>query len=296
MQEARARAGEDAPGRRGPPASSGRPAATSSRNDSDGERAAPGAEDRAGEHDAERLRGDRHRGRRTGTARRTGRAPRSARRTRPRARGRGRRRQPARVAVTRAVLAGRGGLRSVAVRLSGALTGRCCSCPCCRSGSRVTNHSLRCSAEPCVQDSGSTRPWRACWIRSSPTASAAFTASAMLSWRQRDAALRALVGELRPDAGVAVGLQLQRDRVLVRVVRVALLRGAHLALGAEEGLQVVAELVRRDVRLRELALRAELLLELVEEAELEVDLLVRRAVERADLGRRRAAPGLRRPG
>ena len=69
----------------------------------------------------------------------------------------------------------------------------------------------------------------------------------------------------RPYAGVAVGLQLHRHRVVVGVVGVALLLRPHLALGAEQRLQVVAELVRGDVGLRERALRAELLLQLVEE-------------------------------
>ena len=50
-------------------------------------------------------------------------------------------------------------------------------------------------------------------------------------------------------------------------------------------LHVVAVLVRDDVRLRERrAPRAEARLELVEEAEVDVDELVARAVERADLG------------
>ena len=54
-----------------------------------------------------------------------------------------------------------------------------------------------------------------------------------------------------------------------------------LALGAEQRLQVVPGLVGQDVRLRVAALGAELLLQLVEEADVDVDALVRRAVERA---------------
>ena len=40
------------------------------------------------------------------------------------------------------------------------------------------NHACRCSDEPCVQDSGVTRPVARSWIRSSPTAAAASRASA----------------------------------------------------------------------------------------------------------------------
>ena len=63
----------------------------------------------------------------------------------------------------------------------------------------------------------------------------------------------------------------------------------------EHGLDVVAELVGHDVRHREVAaLGAEARLELVEEAEIKIDLLVGRAVERAGRGGCRAARRLRR--
>src|SRR4051812_47322080 len=59
----------------------------------------------------------------------------------------------------------------------------------------------------------------------------------------------------------------------------------------------MAVLVCEDVRLSERAVAAaELRAELVEEAEVDVDLLVRRAVERADVGRRLAAARVRRAG
>ena len=45
-----------------------------------------------------------------------------------------------------------------------------------------TNQLCRCSAEPCVHDSGMTRPCVRSWMRSSPTAAAASSASAT-SWR-----------------------------------------------------------------------------------------------------------------
>ena len=82
----------------------------------------------------------------------------------------------------------------------------------------VVNHCLRCAADPWVQDSVSTRPWVFCWIRSSPTAAAA-------SWRLRRTSaspietLPGVVGQPAPHAGVAVGLQLHRDRELVLLAR-----------------------------------------------------------------------------
>ena len=104
-----------------------------------------------------------------------------------------------------------------------------------------------------------------------------------------------LVGQLRdeagrdrvagPHAGEAVGLQLRLHRAAAR----ALLRRA-VAQQAEQVLDVMAVLVRHDVRLGETAaLGAELRLQLVEEAEIQVHQLVRRTVERTDFRACRAA-------
>ena len=94
---------------------------------------------------------------------------------------------------------------------------------------------------------------------------------------------------LGPDAGVAVGLQLEAHRVAV-----AALLGAHLAHRAEQVLHVVAVLVGEHVGLRELPARgAELALEhVLEERRVEVDVLVDRAVERPDVGGGVAAAGV----
>ena len=79
-----------------------------------------------------------------------------------------------------------------------------------------------------------------------------------------------------PGAGVAVGLQLEPDGAAVGPVS----PGVTCAFGAEQVLHVVAVLVRDDVGVDEQpALRPELLLELVEEAEVDVDQLVGGAVE-----------------
>ena len=83
-----------------------------------------------------------------------------------------------------------------------------------------------------------------------------------------------------PDARVAVRLELRADGAALRPLRVVSDPVEH----AEHVLHVVAVLVRDHVGLDERrVLRAELL-QLVEEAEVDVDELVRWAVERADLG------------
>ena len=106
-----------------------------------------------------------------------------------------------------------------------------------------------------------------CWIRSSPTASAASIASVdVLVGEVEDQRLAVGVlggrGVLGPHAGVAVGLQLEAYGVALRS-----LLGPDLAHGAEQVLDVVAVLVGEHVGLHEPAVgAAELLLEhLVEE-------------------------------
>src|SRR5947209_16933015 len=73
---------------------------------------------------------------------------------------------------------------------------------------------------------------------------------------------------IRPDAGEAVGLQLQLDTAALGPGHSL----PHLVHGAEEVLHVMAILVRNDVGLRKGSTRrAELAAQLVEEAEVEVD-------------------------
>ena len=138
------------------------------------------------------------------------------------------------------------------------------------------------------------------WIASSPTAAGGverlvMSASVMLlkiGWPLR---VRGLGGVLGPDAGVAVGLQLQPHRERVGVVRVALLLAAHLGLGAEQVLHVVAVLVGQHVRLGELARRRRTgWQQLVVERQVDVDQVVLRAVERTDAGVGLAAAGVDR--
>ena len=74
--------------------------------------------------------------------------------------------------------------------------------------------------------------------------------------------LVATVSVVRPHSGEAVGLQLECDRVSVRVLGVLLLELVHLGVDAEHVLDVVAVLVGDDVLRGEVARRPEALLEL----------------------------------
>ena len=150
------------------------------------------------------------------------------------------------------------------------------------------NHSWRCADEPWVHDSGSTRPWTRAWIRSSPTAAAAFSASAI--WASLiGCEVAGLDGVVRPDTGEAVGLQLGPDGLARRRPWPPTLRSRMPSRSWTWWPYSWAS----DVRLRERPARgAELRLQLVEEAEVDVDVPVGRAVERPDLGARGAAAGV----
>src|SRR5262245_46577943 len=85
---------------------------------------------------------------------------------------------------------------------------------------------------------------------------------------------------LSPHAGVAVGLELEANRSALRTLPVI----THSIHRPEQILNMMAVLVRDDVGLRErTALGTKLRLELLEEPKVEVDLLIRRAIERSDL-------------
>src|SRR5207249_2577631 len=105
-----------------------------------------------------------------------------------------------------------------------------------------------------------------------------------------------LLGVVRPDAGQAVGLQLDADGRRVALRAAALPRGRDLLGDAEQRLHVMADLVGDDVGLREVTGRAETIAKRAEEAEVEVELLVGGAVERTHRGARHAARRLHRAG
>ncbi|MNS97642.1 hypothetical protein D3C72_1319830 [compost metagenome] len=90
-----------------------------------------------------------------------------------------------------------------------------------------------------------------------------------------------LLRVVRPHAREAVGLQLDAhaDGVVLRLAQ-APAHAVDLGGDAQFVLHMVTDLVRDDVRLRELARCAELVLQGVVERQVDVDLLVARAVER----------------
>src|SRR4051812_17174687 len=101
-------------------------------------------------------------------------------------------------------------------------------------------------------------------------------------------------GVVAPHAGEAVGLELGAHRDVVAAVATA--EQLRPLLDAQQLLQVVPHLVGEHVGLREVTRRAEPLLELAVERQVDVGVLVGRAVERADRARRSAAPGVDRAG
>ncbi len=147
------------------------------------------------------------------------------------------------------------------------------------------SHSTRCSDEPWVHDSGETRPWRAALQR--VVADGGGSAHAFLDV----AFLQQLLARvIAPHAGEAIGLQLLQHRQPVALgLPGALTPGLHLLGHAEQRLQMVADLVGDDVGLGEVAGGAELLVEFAEEPEVDVELLIGRAVEGADRRRVGAA-------
>ena len=102
----------------------------------------------------------------------------------------------------------------------------------------------------------------------------------------------ALLRGVSPDAGEAVGLQFKADGKLVGGLRVLLLGRAHFALDAQQFLHVMSDFVGQDVGFGEFSGRAEALLQFVVEAQIDVNLLVLGAVERAGGGLGHAAGGI----
>ena len=104
------------------------------------------------------------------------------------------------------------------------------------------------------------------------------------------ARLDAVAVARRPDARIAVRLKFQPDRsgIALRLAG-ALLDRRHLLGRTGQVLDMVADLMRDDIGLGEVARRAEALAELLEEAGVEVHALVRRAVEGPHCGLGRTA-------
>ena len=132
-----------------------------------------------------------------------------------------------------------------------------------RCGSPVSkprwNHSTRCADEPCVHDFGIDPTLR---LLLDPVVADRRGRVDRLLDLARVVELVAVGGIAGPHAGEAVGLQLERDRVLVGACGILLLRPPHLRIDAEHVLDVMAVLVGDDVLGGEVAGRAELILQL----------------------------------
>src|SRR5262249_24403928 len=90
-----------------------------------------------------------------------------------------------------------------------------------------------------------------------------------------------LSGRMSPHTCQTVGLQFHPDRQIVGALGARLLHLPHLPIDVQEMLNMMSDFVREHVRLRELAGRAEAGAQLIVESEIDVDLLIARAVERA---------------
>src|SRR6185503_12390408 len=87
-----------------------------------------------------------------------------------------------------------------------------------------------------------------------------------------------LRGTMSPHPGEAVRLELQPDRGAVLALHRASLP---LFIIPQQMLDMVTQFMRDDIGLREISRRAEALLQLLVEREVDVDLLIRRTIERS---------------
>ena len=103
----------------------------------------------------------------------------------------------------------------------------------------------------------------------------------------------ALLRRFRPDTCEAISLQFHAYRQCVPGAGILTLQATHFAFDAEEVLHMMSEFVGENIRLRELARSSESALQLVVEAEIDVDLLIGGTIERSSGRLRRAASGRR---
>lgn len=99
----------------------------------------------------------------------------------------------------------------------------------------------------------------------------------------------ALLGAVRPDTGKAVCLQLEINRERVSLGGILTGEPLDLLLDSENVLNVVAKFVSDDVSLREVRIAAAETSKLIPEAEVDIDLFVRRTIERPGLRLRNTA-------
>src|SRR5512134_1142275 len=103
-----------------------------------------------------------------------------------------------------------------------------------------------------------------------------------------------LSGRVSPETGKTVGLKFHSNRELVSQLRPGLLHLPHATLDSEQCLDVVTDLVRQHVRLREIARRTEPLPQLLVETKIDVHLPIAGTVKRSGCRLRESARGLDR--
>ena len=101
-----------------------------------------------------------------------------------------------------------------------------------------------------------------------------------------------LLGTVRPDAGETVRLQFEIDGERISLGWILAGQVLNLLFDSEDILDVVAEFVRDDVSLGKVGIAAAEASEFIPEAQVDVDLLIRRAIERAGLRLGGTATGL----
>src|SRR5205823_11677654 len=90
-----------------------------------------------------------------------------------------------------------------------------------------------------------------------------------------------LLGRVPPDAGEAIGLQLEPNGDGICIAGILALQATRLRVDAQKMLYMMPELVRQDISLREITGRTKAALKLVVEGEIDVHLLIERTIERA---------------
>jgi hypothetical protein len=92
--------------------------------------------------------------------------------------------------------------------------------------------------------------------------------------------LAALGRSVSPDTCQTVSLELQHDGELIPRLRIARLKLTHAILDAEDVLDVVAQLMSDHIRLSKVSRASADAVKLIPETEIDIDLLVGRAIER----------------